>query len=373
MGTRHNASKNWIGALLVFLVYFYFLLFSQFTLLELLESALGKGGHLKAILGTMALAGVLGSVSAVRIRRLSRTGRVFGPALIACALVAFAAPHTNTLWVFLLLAILMGFSMGLLTVSIAALLPKLVPGSLRGCVVGAGTGLAYMACNLPLIFSSSMEMRSYISGAVLLCGGVGLLQVRYAEADSPQDTGHASSNRSYWTFHLMLAMVGVFTLLIWFDSAFFYIVQQTRSLKGVSWEGTAQLYANAGLHLGAAFLGGWMLDTGRGRMLLILAWAGLSIGAIGLQSTGNSIFTMAYVAAVSLYSTALVFIPSLRCAVAGDKASFIRAASVYACAGWLGSGLGIGMAENLSRIPVAFIFISSLVLIPIGKLTPILK
>ncbi|MNC91199.1 hypothetical protein D3C83_74080 [compost metagenome] len=62
-----------------------------------------------------------------------------------------------------------------------------------------------------------------------------------------------------------------------------------------------------------------------------------------------------YAAGVSLYSTALVFYP----ARSGRPG---LAALVFAVAGWIGSALGIGMAQHHDRIPVWFLGVSGFVL-----------
>ena len=123
------------------------------------------------------------------------------------------------------------------------------------------------------------------------------------------------------------------------------------------------------MHLVAAVVAGWLLDRGRSLLPLTLAWLALIAGACGLQYLGRPEFTLLYVAGVSLYSCALVFLPSLGTHETGESHPFRRAFLVYTIAGWIGSGLGIGMGENLHRIPLAFILISLLVLLPVLKLS----
>jgi cytochrome c oxidase cbb3-type subunit 2 len=360
----NQSAQTWRGVLLVFLAYLYFLLFSQFTLLELLRLRLGEGAPLRTVLAAMAASGIAGSLLALRLR----SGRVFAPALLACAAAALAAPSASRPLAFAAIAALMGLALGLLTVTVAAMLPLLVPRSLCGRAAGAGTGLAYAVCNLPAVFGATAQVRALGCAATLLGGALVFARMQFPEKAPPQEAG-----RRRWTPLLFACLVTAFTVLVWFDSAAFYVIQQTRALRSLSWEGPFQLHLNALVHLAAALAAGWMLDASRGRFVLPLAWLGLAAGATGLQWAGQSLFTLPYVAAVSLYSTALVRLPSLHAAVPGDRESFARAAVVYAVGGWIGSGLGIGMAENLGIVPPAFIALSVLVLLPASALAALLK
>lgn len=363
---------TWVrGAILVFLVYFYFLLFSQFTLLQLVERELGEGPQVKIVLAAMALSGIAGSLLAVRFRESLRTGRWFSPLFFACAIVAFAAPAAHSAPALFLLSSVMGLALGVLTVSIAALLPQWGPASQLGRLVGAGTGTAYMVCNLPAVFTSAMDHRSFMAGAVLSVGGLVFLTPA-ADRETGQSSGDSPAPRS-WSTGQVVCMVLVFLTLIWFDSAVFYIIQQTRALKGISWGADPQLLLNAAAHMAAALAGGWLLDSGKGTPLLLVAWAGLAAGALGLQLSGCPAFTFPYVVAVSLYSTALVYMPSLGSRHGGDIGPFKRAALVFAIGGWMGSGMGIGMAENFSRVPVGFILVTALMVLPLVKISSLLK
>jgi cytochrome c oxidase cbb3-type subunit 2 len=86
---------------------------------------------------------------------------------------------------------------------------------------------------------------------------------------------------------------------------------------------------------------------------LTTAFAALAAAIYGLLSqTGAAVLThWLYAAAVSLYSTALVFAPSAPGSRATTGSPAIRAAALFAIAGWLGSVLGIGMAQDLHTIP----------------------
>ena len=71
----------------------------------------------------------------------------------------------------------------------------------------------------------------------------------------------------------------------------------------------------------------------------------LVIGSALIFSGREAGGALPYAAGVSIYSTVLVFYPA-RVGVVG------LAALVYAVAGWVGSALGIGVAEQFGWFPV---------------------
>lgn len=372
MTSIQPARLPWRGLLLVFLTYLYFLLFSQFTFLELLEQGVFEKHILKAILGLMAFGGISGSFSAIALRKRLRDGKVLPFLLAACAAISALVPFVDGALAFGAAAAVMGFLMGILTVAVASIVPALAVDGMRGRVLGLGTGLAYALSNLPVVFSAPAPVRSLICSGILVTGAV-VLQSAGTIDGKGVIAGRVDRPAIAWTPLAVVALILAFLLLVWFDSAFFSLIQKTRALKDLSWEGESQLYLNAVLHLLAAVFSGYLLDRGLGSLVLAVAWLGLSAGAAGLQWLGHPAFTAFYVGGVSLYSVALVYIPSLHAGRAGDRATFIRAALVFSIAGWLGSGMGIGMAENLSRIPAAFILVTALVIIPVNRLRPYLR
>ena len=356
--------QNLAGLLAIFLIYFYFLEFSQFTLLHLLENRIDSEWSVKTVLGGMAVAGILGSLLAWYLGKAGVARKFFGPGFLVCGLVALASPWVSGMAAFLFLSVFMGLAVGFLTVTTAALLPGLLPGSRRGLMVGIGTGLAYAACNIPYLFHASPETQALVVGGIVFAGSLPFLywitgDSRTVGLDDPQPV--FLKGQWHW-------LVGAFLVLIWLDSALFYIIQETPALKEISWAGEGRAWLNGFVHLGAAVLAGWILDRDRPLLPLLLAWLALVAGACGLQFVGRSEFTLLYVTGVSLYSCTLVFLPSHGFKSSGNPLAFRRAMLVYAIAGWIGSGLGIGMGENLHRIPAAFLAISGLVLLPVIKL-----
>jgi cytochrome c oxidase cbb3-type subunit 2 len=139
----------------------------------------------------------------------------------------------------------------------------------------------------------------------------------------------------------------IFLGLVCLDSAAFYIIQHSPELKLATWAGGPRLFLNAGVHLTAGLVAGLLLDR-RWIAGAVGGAAVLLIAACALLEQGSGRYSLAaglYAAAVSIYSAALVFYP----ARSGRPG---LAALVYAVAGWTGSALGIGLAQELHRVPV---------------------
>ena len=320
--------------------YAYFLLFAQFGFLKALQLATpGEAGVMKPVLAAMGLAGVTGSVLAARLftvehgRRLLAAG--FAISAAAAGLLLSGEPRP----VYFLVALLVGLGTGLVTVTLAGLLRRALGGARLGITIGLGTGLAYAFCNLPAVFNATPAAQAQLS--LVICGfgalaGAGL-ELRAVE-DIPTGFDYSRPGAALWVL--------VFFTLVCLDSAAFYIIQHTPAIKDETWVGAWRLEVNAGMHLVAAVLAGYALDRRRvGRVVLVAG--GLLITACVLMDASRRSLTegaFSYTVGVSVYSAALVFYParSLRPRLA---------AIVYAVAGWAGSALGIGLAENLHAVP----------------------
>ena len=73
--------------------------------------------------------------------------------------------------------------------------------------------------------------------------------------------------------------------------------------------------------------------------------------------------TVFYVSGVSLYSVALVAYGALAPERLCSWSISARAGLVFALGGWFGSGMGIGMARDLKRIPDVFFAFAGLLVI----------
>ncbi len=325
------------GVWIVAAVYIYFLIFAQFAFLRLARDAGLGAGELRAIMACMAAAGIASSLWT------SRRQRGLGVGLGGCALAALLALAARGPASFALAACLIGAALGSLTVSLAGNIPRLFPKGRRGFLIGLGTGLAYAICNVPVVFTGSAAVQTGV--ALAACASAGLAWARLQLPESIEAAPEPGQPFG--------PLVFIFLLLIWLDSAAFYILQNTPALNQFGWAGASLDWENAGLHLGAAILAGLWLDRGGLRPVMTLAFACLAAAAVAVCATpavAQSTHWF-YAAGVSLYSAALVFAP-----VDGNGPSSARRAGVlYAIAGWGGSALGIGMAQDLHIIPLWFV------------------
>ncbi len=332
------------AAVLVAGVYAYFLLFSQFAFLEIVQSA-GLGEmRIKAVLGMMAVGGIVGAYVAQRDKgmRLLRLG------LLGCMSAAILSMVVHDLWSLGLLSLLMGLSLGSVTVCLAALLPQWLPRE-QGCwYVGIGTGLGYALCNVPIVFLATPHQQFRIAAIFAIVAFAAVWFVRDATVSDVSEQ-KVSLKIS------VVAAVLVFLAFVWMDSGAFYVIQHAPDLKKATW-GAEKLWINAGLHFFAALLAGWMLARGHFRLLLCAAAVILGAAALWVNDVSTRVEAgYFYPVAVSFYSTALVCWPAL---LSGKTQAWQRAAWVFAIAGWIGSGMGIGMVENLHRVPVWFVIVA---------------
>lgn len=332
------------AAILVAGVYAYFLLFSQFAFLEIVQSAGFGEMRIKAVLGMMALGGIVGAYVAQRDQRV----RLLRAGLLGCVSAAILSMMVHDLWSLGFASLLMGQSLGSVTVCLAALLPQWLPRK-QGCwYVGIGTGLGYALCNVPAVFLATPQQQCRVAAVFALVAFGASWLVRNV-APLKREVGKAPGNHhAVWT-------VLVFLAFVWMDSGAFYVIQHAPDLKKATW-GAEKLWINAVLHFFAAVLAGGMLA--RGHFRLVLGAAALVLGAAALWVNDVSSRVAAgyfYPVAVSFYSTALVCWPGL---LSGKDDAWKRAAWVFAIAGWIGSGLGIGMVENLHRVPVWFVIVA---------------
>jgi len=327
------------GTVLVAAVYVYFLIFAQFGFLRALTTALGEGhAWFQAILLAMAAAGIGGGFAAARFfsagngRGLVRAGLVVAAAAAGLTWVA-ATPA-----VFLVAALATGAGTGLTTVALAGVLRAELGEARLGVSIGLATGAAYALCNLPAFFRGELHTQLLLAFAA---AGTGLAAVQGLEQRAPREAGDGPeySPLGRWRW------IAIFLVLILTDSAVFYVVQQTPALKQATWGPDAQLWLNAGAHLAGGVLAGLALHRRHlaGTVLvsaLLLAAAGMCFGS----GVANSALAVQYSLAVSGYCAVLVYYPARR-------AQPGLAAWLYGIAGWLGSGLGLGLAEGLQRIP----------------------
>lgn len=322
--------------------YVYFLIFAQFGFIRLLQAATGAdGGLVKPILTMMGLAGITGSVVAARMFSMPRSRAVLAAGFALCGAAAGLSILAADGPGFYLAALLVGLGTGLTTVTLASMLQRAVGARRLGPIIGLGTGLAYGFCNLPGIFNAAANTQATIALVAALAGlASGFMLAIDAAPEKPGDFDYTRAGVTTWVL--------IFLSLVWLDSAAFYIVQHSPELKAATWTSAGQLALNAGVHLGAALLAGWALARQRLGWAVFTGAGALLVACLLFKgdSRGWAGGALLYSAGVSVYSTALVFYPTR-----GGRPWL--AGLVYAVAGWGGSALGIGLAENRHELPGA--------------------
>jgi cytochrome c oxidase cbb3-type subunit 2 len=324
------------AAIVVAAVYGYFLIFAQFSFVELLRAGGASLTQEKVALGTMAVAGMAsGFFAAWRGASPTLVRAALGVAALSSALAPFAKAMPGALGV----ALATGCALGVATVSLAAMLPAWCGVAW----IGLGTGIGYACCNLPAVFTQSPSGQAWVGTAFALAG---LL----ATPSVSEWQGHESKK-----VFPMWGALAIFTALVWMDSAAFFIIQHSEDLKSGTW-GDGLLWRNAAVHLVGAVVAGLWLAKGGARVLPAFSWAILAAAALAVNAESTrGLAGWLYPAGVSLYSAALVAWPGWFSGADGIRKAGWRAAWLFAIAGWFGSANGIGMAQTLQRVPPEFV------------------
>jgi cytochrome c oxidase cbb3-type subunit 2 len=336
-----TGGKNLAAAVvMIAATYGYFLIFAQFAFLELLAESAGADG-LRGAMGAMGVGGVAGSLLAAwRFRAEGYVWALRGGAVVCGVSAVMGA----SVWS----AAVIGLGLGWLTVTLVAGLRGVTGGRGLGLVTGAGTGVAYALCNVPRVFQAEPRVQAWVA-VLLMAIAAGVTRWLRVEAGTKEVSGDFFGWR-------VAGWVAVFLALVWMDSAAFYIIQHTGELRAGTWGSGGSLWLNAGMHLGVAVGAGVMLDRGWLGRVAGGSWVALAVacGLLGAgEFTGAEVF---YTAGVSLYSVALVYFPAK-----GGRAWV--AGILFAVAGWAGSALGIGMAQDLHGVPGWFVVAAGLVVI----------
>jgi cytochrome c oxidase cbb3-type subunit 2 len=339
---------GWQGAGLVAITYVYFLIFAQFAFLARLAHLGLEADHLKIIMAAMALGGVLFSLLAPRSNLFASPVLRLRTALFLCAAAAFLALLPLSLASALFVSFFIGSGLGLLTVTLVTHLRLWTGDRSPLLMVGLGTGIGYLICNLPQFFTATAEMQSVVAGLLCLAGAALSFRVEPLQTEGGKE--HRPSALPF------IVVVTIFAALVWLDSTAFFIIQSSPALKAGTWQGSLHLWTNGLLHLSAA-LGSAFLLSRRG-LLFVLSAAFLALGAaclLLLDPTRLALASVFYPIGVSLYSVALVAYPSLLVIERSAGQRGRQAGWIYAIAGWGGSAMGIGMGQNLGYVPPVFL------------------
>ncbi len=352
------------GVLLVAATFFYFLIFAQFGFLHILEAVDPELKSGELVLGCMGLGGIIGSLWAGSKFQLSKVRFWLARAFIICGLAAVISSFTVSIAILGIIALIMGLALGTLTVSVVVSLRKLFPPKSIGLWTSIGVGSAYFLCNVPLIFNAQSLDNCIAAAVACAVGAVVTMSLPPAFKSEFQDAEEPfTTHLCLFQKHGLWMIVALFLILIWLDSAAFFIIQETNTLKEASWGEASMLWSIASIHLVLAIIAGLLLDRGHLFTLLVIAILLLAAGAYGLQGNlgiSSLTATLLYAGGVSIYSAALVSYGALAPEKEGLSTIKKRAAWVFAIAGWIGSAMGIGMAKDLHQVPLMFIIISLL-------------
>jgi cytochrome c oxidase cbb3-type subunit 2 len=361
MKTKDTASWLSIGisVALIAATYVYFLIFAQFAYLHLVESHVPAANLVRPIMAAMAIAGLAGSLAAGRLLRPAIVRLVLCVCLAECGASALLATHTRHANWFYFNSAAIGFYLSVLTVSLCVHLNHTLPRARRGLCIGLGTGLAYAICNIPAVFAAAPLHQGRLA-AVFCFGALILALVQPASSAVETPVSISSQGQPAISFPSLTVILGA---LVWLDSAAFVIIQTTPVLNAFGWSTASLQWSNAALHLMAAVLAGLWLDRRGMPPVLLTAFAALAVASVLLRFDGPAAhFTNGfYTAGVSLYSTALVLLPLAGFAL-DSGAVARRAGLLFGFAGWCGSVLGIGMAQDLHTIPIWFVCLSGIVI-----------
>lgn len=350
---RSDGLRAWRGVLTLAATYVAFLLFAQFGFLAQLQRDLGDAGLVRAAMAAMGLSGLAASLgTAFWLGRASGL-RLVRAGLGAVATVAALSVVCHGFPSLLAIAAATGASIGLLTVAVAAELPRLVPPRVLGVAVGLATGAAYFVSNLPFLFAATPALRALFPAALALVA-LAFAPSGGSDPDEPEPGPEPEKGPARGG---LIRLLITFLVLIWLDSAAFAIVQASPELKARTWGSAGQQILQGSIHLLAAAGAGALLDAGFALAVPLAAWGLFAIAFPLLQGsgTGAGLAGPLYAVGISFYSTALVVAPSWR---GGAVPPRWRAGLLFGVAGWLGSALGVGMAQDLGRIPAWFLVVT---------------
>ena len=359
---RDGHSPVWLIPVLTGTTFFYFLLFAQFGYLQALAEANMDPNRRELVLLVMGLGGIGGSIFAAARYSLRRAIGFLLAGYACMATVAVAASLVTGFIVQIMIGFLIGSSLGIVTVTIVPLVRILSGGKRVAGYVSIGVGLAYFTCNLPPVFNASPWSKGVLSAVACWVGILTILLFADFSITNRENTKRDQPTPAHlFRTSGILLSTALFTGLIWYDSAAFYLIQETELLRAQTWTTNAQLIVNATAHLLTALLAGWFLDRGRLVTVLTTSIVTLYLGFSMINSTRDlaGLATILYISGVSAYSVALVAYGALAPDGKGCWSIAKRSGIVFAVGGWMGSGLGIGMAMDLQSIPIAFMVIWS--------------
>ncbi len=361
------------GVIAIAAVYVYFLLFAQYGLLRLLAER-QPSARVEPVMTAMGLGGVAASAGTAWLLRRDRGRLLAVLALAFAAVLALVALRATTVPELVMIGGGVGIAVGASTVTLASELGRWVRSPARAAAAAIGTGAAYLIVNWPALFSASPE-RQAIASAIAAAVGAIALAAGGRGASRVEDSGAApalvasADLRPRGVAAAALALVA----LVGLDSAAFAIIQHDPTLAAITWANGGGSLRMGALHVVGALACALLLQRRRFFLALGGVLALFAIG-IGLLARGGNLASASgalYAVGIGAYSTALVLFPSggpERPGLAHGGRGWVglvprrwRAALVYGVGGWIGSGLGVGLASRLDRIPLALIVVAGAV------------
>lgn len=356
------SQSGWQGASLVTITYVYFLIFAQFAFLKRLASLGVADAHLKIVMAAMAVGGIVFSLLTPRLNIYPSPSLRLRVGLFASGAAAFLSLLPLNLAASIAVAFLIGSGLGVLSVTLVTHLRQWTGNRNPLLLVGLGTGVGYLVCNVPSFFTASPELQSKVAGLLCVAG----ICITLLPAPTQLEEATISIRRGP---SFLRALAG-FAALVWLDSAAFFIIQSNPALKAATWQGSVHLWTSGLLHLAAALGSAWLLR--RRGLFFVLAAAFLALGLACLLLLHPSRIFLAsafYPVGVSIYSVALVAYPSLLSPASSSAERGRQAGWIYAIAGWCGSAMGIGLGQNLGHVPPAFVIGAGVIVLVPGLFT----
>lgn len=349
------------GALAVVATYVYFLLFAQYGLVRLIADHGGAARDVDRAMAFMGGTGLLVSFVTAWLLGRIRPRALLIAGFLGCAAAALLALVPGAM---ALAAALVGASIAAVTVTLAANLRRLIPGPRFGLWAGLATGLAYAVCNVPALFDGSPLLQTVFSAGVAFAGAVAVWSAGAGLLDAPPRAAcpaiSDSDARGWGLASVVLALLA----LVWLDSTAFATIQHTMDLKGRTWGSPQRQWLQGGIHLLAAIAAGALADRGWFRGLLLAAYLlfAAAFRMLGAWGADALIAGPLYAVGISFYSVALILFPSARPDAPGLVPARWRSGLLYGVSGWLGSALGVGMAQHLHRLPLELLVVAGLVI-----------
>jgi mono/diheme cytochrome c family protein len=355
-------ARSAAGFLAVVATYVYFLLFAQYGLVRLITERGGGAAEVDRAMAFMGVAGLVTSFMAAALLGRWRARPLLMAGFAGCAAAALLALAPGGMDP---AAALVGVSIALVTVTLASVLRRMMPGPHFGLRAGLATGVAYALCNVPAFFDGPPVLQTLFSAGLAVVGLCAVARAGVSVAldavPSPACPALRDSDMRDWGLaSIVLALLA----LVWLDSTAFATIQHTLELKGRTWGGSRQQVVQGAVHLAAAVGAGWLADRGWFRGLLLAAFGlfALAFRMLEVWGGGAVLAGPLYAIGISFYSVALILFPSARPDAPGLVPARWRSGLLYGVAGWMGSALGVGMAQHLHRIPLELVLAAGTVI-----------